>query len=389
MEIKTVDIGKLSPFEGNPKRHPKEQIDKIVRSFSEFGWTNPLLVTKDNMIVAGHARVEAARKAGIKKVPVIYLPFDGKKALAYAVADNKLAELAEWDFTKMADLMTELDDGEFDLELTGFDMSEIEEIMNWTPEEEEPFDAAAEADKIKKPKSKQGEVYRLGRHRLMCGDAMSREDVEMLMNGEKADMVFTDPPYGINMAPVSIARKLPKLKGDELKDNDFYEFLVCCFTNQKLVCSGEMFICCDWRKYHLFKKAIEETGDKVTNLIVWNKQKRAQNLNKIAFVHEFIVYTGFMGKPTFDVNVWDFGREYSEEHLTPKPIELVSRAIKLSSKYGNIILDLFGGSGSTLIACEQLNRQCRMMEIDPVYCDIIINRWEKYTGEEAKLIKNG
>lgn len=133
MEIKTVDIDKLRPFEGNPKRHPQNQIDKIIRSFSEFGWTNPCLVTKDNMIVAGHARVEAARKAKIKEIPVIYLPFDGKKALAYAVADNKLAELAEWDFTKMADLMTELDDGEFDLELTGFDMEEIEEIMNWTP----------------------------------------------------------------------------------------------------------------------------------------------------------------------------------------------------------------------------------------------------------------
>ncbi len=136
MEIKTVDIGKLKPFGGNPKKHPKEQIDKIIKSFGEFGWTNPVLVTKDNMIIAGHARVEAARKAKIKKVPVIYLPFDGKKALMYAVADNKLAELADWDFTKLSDLIVDLDSENFDLELTGFDMSEIEELMNWTPKEE-------------------------------------------------------------------------------------------------------------------------------------------------------------------------------------------------------------------------------------------------------------
>ncbi len=147
-----------------------------------------------------------------------------------------------------------------------------------------------------------------------------------------------------------------------------------------------MFICCDWRKYHLFKSALEEVGERVSNLIVWNKQTLAQNLNKIAFVHEFIIFTGYMGKPTKDVNVWDCKREYSSEHLTPKPIEIISRALKISSELGQIVLDLFGGSGSTLIACEQTKRKCFMMEIDSFYCSVIIERWEKLTNKKAEKL---
>jgi len=200
MEIKKVNIDSLRPFQGNPKKHPQEQIDKIMKSLKEYGWTNPVLVGENNMIIAGHARIEAAKKAGIKQVPVIYLPFSGKKAIAYALADNRLAE-SDWDFNKLASLLIELDDGQFDIELTGFNEEELEEIANWIPKEleEDDFDSEEEARKIQKPKSKRGEIYQLGDHRLMCGDAEKFDDIIKLSGGQKINLIFNDPPYNIGL----------------------------------------------------------------------------------------------------------------------------------------------------------------------------------------------
>lgn len=383
MQIEKVDIDKLRPFEGNPKRHPKEQLDKIVRSFSEFGWTNPFLVTRDNMIIAGHARVEAARKAGIKQVPVIYLPFDGKKAMAYAVADNKLAELAEWDFTKMADLMTELDDGDFDLELTGFDMSEIEEIMNWTPKEEEPFDAAAEADKIKEPKSKRGEIYRLGRHRLGCLDATDKNDVAKLMNGERADICITDPPYNVGMEGYEDNKEFEEYQ----KFSQLWYKIARMNTDVLLFTPG--------------------TGKRLVNYMLWlNIEIPTWILFWVktnSMIHSPI--GGFQaqeplflyGKPkkripqdvyicpiTVQKDVEENGKKL---HPTPKQVKLWKMILEDFTDKGNVIFDPFGGSGTTLIACEQLNRRCFMMEISEIYTDVIIKRFEQFSGEKAELIK--
>lgn len=401
MKVEQVDLHKLKPFPENPKRHPEKQIERLVRSLKEFGWTNPILATKDNMIIAGHARVEAAKKAGIEKVPVIYLPFDGKKALAYNLADNRLAELAEWDFTKMADLLVELDDGEFDLELTGFDMKEIEKIMNWTPEEvkeEEPFDVEEEIEKIQEPKTKRGDIYQLGRHRLMCGDATVKNDVEKLMDGKKADMVFTDPPYGINYN--DFARVVPDgkgrgrfgpIKGDD-KIPDFEAMLPLILKE-----NGVYYIFTCWEGLLKIIPILKQFSH-VSDCIIWDKKIFTMSACDYKRVYEIIIY-GWIGKhkffgPNNETNVWhhdgfaSFRLRHKEEmqHPTQKPLDLALRAIKNSSKRNDIVADLFGGSGTTLIASEQTGRICYMMEIDPVYCDVIVNRWEKYTGKKAKLI---
>lgn len=395
MEIKTIDIGKLKPFEGNPKKHPKEQIDKIIKSFGEFGWTNPVLVTKDNMIIAGHARVEAAKKAKIKKVPVIYLPFDGKKALMYAVADNKLAELADWDFSKLADLMVDLDSENFDLELTGFDMSEIEELMNWTPKEEEPFDAAAEAEKIKEPKSKRGQIYQLGRHRLGCLDATNKEDIAKLMNGEKANILLCDPLYGMDLdtdfsgaigSLKSIGRK-NKTRGNKYEPviGDDKSFDPMPFLRLFDYIKEQFWFGADYYAERI-------TGKNEGSWLVWDKRKESQ---AEAIGSEFeLIWSKNKHKRRMLRHDW-FGflssRNQKEArdrlHPTQKPTSLLIDIMEQWGKKNDIVLDLFGGSGSTLIACEQLNRQCRMMEIDETYCDVIIKRFEQFSGEKAELIK--
>jgi len=397
LKVERVDIHKLKPLPGNPKRHPKKQIEKLVHSLKEFGWTNPVLATKDNMIVAGHARVEAAKKAGIKKVPVIYLPFDGKKALAYNLTDNRLAELAEWDFTKMADLLVELDDGEFDLELTGFDMKEIEEIMNWTPEEvkeEEPFDVEEEVEKIQEPKTKRGDIYQLGKHRLMCGDCTSIDNVKQLLRGVSVQAVLTDPPY----------QSQKGIANDDLCDRD-YEQLHKDFIS---LLPGNIFVSFHSpRTFPTLLDAARWAGWKFERILwfyevgggtqayPWRgwwmqgeciliftkgtpKWPQRVNYSSDTYQHKF-----------GDSEVTEFGSKKGKEyslHPTVKPLWIVRDLVEKISKRGDIIEDPFGGSGTTLIACEQTGRICYMMEIDPVYCDVIVNRWEKYTGEKARII---
>ncbi len=398
MKVEQVDINKLRPFPGNPKRHPEKQIEKLVRSLKEFGWTNPILATKDNMIVAGHARIEAAKKAGIKKVPVIYLPFDGKKALAYNLADNRLAELAEWDFTKMADLLVELDDGEFDLELTGFDMKEIEEIMSWTPEEvkeEEPFDVEEEVEKIKEPKTKRGDIYELGRHRLMCGDCTFIDDVKQLLRGVNVQAVLTDPPYQNQKA----------IANDNLPNED-YEQLHRDFLS---LLSSNIFVSFHSpRTFPVLLDTARSAGWKFERMLWFYEVGGGtqafpwrgwwmQGECILIFTRgkpnwpKRVNYTSDTYKHQFgDNRVTEFGSIKGENplnHPTVKPLWIVRDLVEKISKRGDIIEDPFGGSGTTLIASEQTGRICYMMEIDPVYCDVIVNRWEKYTGKEAVKLK--
>ncbi len=386
MEIKRMKLSDIKPALYNPRKDLKPgdpEYDKMRRSIDEFDCVEPLVWNKrTKRLVGGHQRLKILEEKGVKEFEVSIVDLDERREKALNVALNKIQ--GDWDFTKLADLITELDDGEFDLELTGFDMSEIEQLMEWTPKEEEPFDAAAEADKIKEPKSKRGEIYRLGRHRLMCGDATSKEDVERLMGGEKADMVFTDPPYGVGF--------------DMKNDNKEYLNIFSIFYSI-IPCNDNIYICCDYHCIGDFYKEIQKKHE-IYNLIIWVKNLFGQG--KLYHTkHEEIIFcgSGNFEKQNInkDENVWNadsvrnFGGSTNAKeavgHPTQKPVEVVARAIKNSSKKNQIVYDGFGGSGLTLIACEQLNRQCRMMEIDETYCDVIIARWEKFTGEKAELIK--
>lgn len=383
MEVKKVDIKKLKPHPKNPRVHPDSAIEKLERSIKEFGWTNPILVSADGYILAGHARLKAAEKAGISEVPVIYLPLEGAKAEAYLIADNRLQDETDWDLPKLKDLLQELDTGEFDIELTGFDMGEIEELMT-------QFHVPGEIieDEVPEPPdepiTKPGDLWILGRHRLLCGDATKKEDVERLMDGKKADMVFTDPPYGYKYQS-NMRTKTDKF--DVLiNDDKILDFM----NPLKQVTDGFVFICTTWKVLSKWLPLFNRYYD-LTNMIIWNKGGGGIGDLKHTFITDYeIILCSNNGKEITGKrigSVWDIKKDNANDyiHATQKPVELPARAIINTTNINNNVLDLFGGSGSTLIACEQTNRTCYMMEIDPVYCDVIVKRWENFTGQKAVL----
>jgi len=308
-----------------------------------------------------------------------------KEKIEYSLSDND--RVGYYEEEKLAELIyphideLELEDFKIDI---GEAISLKDVVEDFGPDIDEKADEVPEIDgtpAITRP----GDLYQLGRHRLMCGDCTKADDIARLMQGNKAEIMFTDPPYGIDIAPVCADRKLTKLKNDNLRGNDFIIFLNEFLSLARNVVDGEAFVCCDWRNYPEVKAQMDVSGFPVSCLIVWNKETRAQNLNRFAFVHEFICYSGPMGPPTLDVNVWTIHREYSDKHLTPKPIELVLRAIKTTN---GSIFDPFLGSGTTIIAAEQLNRTCYGMEIEPKYCDVIIKRYADYVGISEKEIRS-
>ncbi len=376
MEIKTVKINELKPHPKNPRVHPDSAIDKLVRSIKEYGWTNPILVSADGYILAGHARLKAAEKAGIEEVPVIYLPLEGAKAEAYLIADNRLQDETEWDYEKLKDLLQELDTGEFDIELTGFDMDEIEDLIAQIHVPEEIIEDDV-PEPPEEPITKPGDLWILGRHRLLCGDATKKEDVERLMDGKKADMVFTDPPYNISYQGVKDKRGIIN---DKMSDDDFVGFL-----QQSIMVCDTVYVCCSWQYDHLFKQAMTNLGIPPKAMIIWNKVNPAQHLDKYFKQHEIIFYYGkFGGEKTLRGDIWECKRQRNTVHPTMKPIKLIAMALD-DNPDKKIIYDGFGGSGSTLIACEQLNRTCYMMEIDPIYCDVIVQRYINLKGHDGDV----
>lgn len=391
MEIKRMKLSDIKPALYNPRKDLKPgdpEYDKMKRSINEFDCVEPLVWNKrTKRLVGGHQRLKILKEKGVKEFEVSVVDLDGKREKALNVALNKIQ--GDWDFTKLADLMTKLDDGEFDLELTGFDMSEIEELMNWTPKEEEPFDAAAEADKIKKPKSKRGEIYRLGRHKFGCLDASKKEDIAKLMKGEKADIIFSDPPYGKSLdtdysgisknwkgqVHFAESRKYEAVKGDDKEFDPTFLLKLFDYCDEIFLWGADYYYCnLPQGSWFVWDKTAGHTQQVVGNEfeICWSKKKHRKELL-------LIKWAGAMGLQSQDIK--------KRLHPTQKPLELCNWFIEKFSKKDNITVDLFGGSGSTLIAAEQLNRQCRMMEIDETYCDVIIARWEKFAGEKAELIK--
>ena len=378
-----MKINELKPHPKNPRVHPDSAIDKLVRSIKEYGWTNPVLVSADGYVLAGHARLKAAEKTGISEVPVIYLPLEGAKAEAYLIADNRLQDETDWDYEKLKKLLQELDTGEIDLELTGFDMDEIEDLMTQFHVPGEIIEDEV-PEPPEEPITKPGDLWILGRHRLLCGDATKKEDVERLMDGKKADMVFTDPPYGIEVVggtkpfgtvggtnKVNVNRYSPIIGDDTVSTaKDFYLLAVGLGVENFVIWGGNYFT-----EFLPPRKC----------WIVWDKKGREWDDNFSDFE---MAWTSYEKPAKIFTHVWmgmvQGGKREKRVHPTQKPAELVGKIFNyLLTENDMVILDPFGGSGSTLIACEQLNRTCYMMEIDPVYCDVIIRRWENFTGQKA------
>lgn len=387
MEIVYKKVNELIPYINNSRTHSEEQVNQIVASINEFGFTNPILIDEKDNIIAGHGRLLASKKLKMEEVPCIVLSgLTESQKKAYIIADNKMALNAEWDDELLKIELENLKELDFDLELTGFNVDELDDILGTEEEKEVVEDEVPEVQE--EPKAKLGDIYQLGNHRLMCGDSTSIDDVKKLMNGNKADMVFTDPPYGYNYQS-NMRTKTEKF--DVLMNDDkILDFM----TPLKIVNDGFVFVCTTWKVLDKWIPLFNEYYD-LSNMIIWNKGGGGIGDLKHTFStdYEIILCSNnekeIIGKRIG--SVWSIAKDNANDyiHATQKPVELSATAIRNVTKENDIVLDVFGGSGSTLIACEQLNRNCYMMELDPKYIDVIIKRWEEFTGKKAVLIKEG
>lgn len=383
MNIEKIDISVLIPYARNARTHSDEQIAQIAGSIKEFGFNNPVLIDKDNGVIAGHGRLAAARKLGLKEVPCIRLEhLTETQRKAYILADNRIALNSGWEAELLSLELSELLDGGVNLESLGFDANEIDALLNKIEPTEGLTDEDATPEVPDEPVTKPGDVWVLGKHRLMCGDSTSVDAVDKLMAGQKADMVFTDPPYNIDYQGVKDRRE--KIKNDKMSDPEFLDFLI-----QTLMPCDVMYVCCSWQYAHLFKQAMHEIGRPAKAMIVWDKVNPAQHLDLYFKQHEIIFYHGpFGGNKTVRGDIWQIKRQQNTVHPTMKPVELIEMA--LSDQPGrNVIYDSFGGSGSTLIAAEKNGRIARLMELDAKYCDVIVKRWQDFTGKQATLESTG
>ena len=392
MKIQEVAVNKLIPYAKNSRTHSPEQVGQIAASIKEFGFRNPILVDGVG-IIAGHGRLLAAQKLGLDQVPTIDCSdMTESQKKAYIIADNKLALNAGWDNAMLTIELKDLEDEGFDLTLTGFDDKELDALLNVI----EGMDGLTDEDAVPEtpiePKTKLGDIYILGNHRLMCGDSTSIDAVEKLMDGNKADMVFTDPPYGVDYdGGHATEKRRTKLDNDD-KTLMYSGALPVAYMVSKEGAALYLWFADRFAKDVL--EALENCNYKVRTWIIWNK-----NLAQFGAIgaqykpkHEPCIYAFKKGHapywngPNNEVTVWDVKRHSKNEfHPTQKPVELPERAMENNSKAGDIVLDLFGGSGSTMIAAEKVGRKACLMELDPKYCDVIVKRWEDFTGKKAIL----
>lgn len=364
-----MNINLIKPYEKNAKKHPKKQIEQVAASIKEFGFNQPIVVDKDNVIIVGHGRLEASKLLGLKDVPTITVDLTKKQADSYRLADNKLNE-SDWDMDLVIEELKSLDSEEL-VELSGFDKDLL--IEPDAKDDDVP-------DVPEEPKSKLGDIYQLGSHRIMCGDSTKLEDVDKLMDGKKADMVFTDPPY--NVAFNGRSGKFDVIKNDDLSDNDFQIFIDKFLAVIEHINANTYYICCNWAFYGILQVVL-----KPKSCIVWAKNVFGLGRG-YRHQHEFILFDGLIDPDIKnESDLWQIKKDVNYKHPTQKPVEIPARAIKNSSKNGNIVVDIFLGSGSTLIACEKTERICYGMELDPKYIDVIIQRWEDYTGQKAVKVE--
>lgn len=395
LKIEYLPIKALKPYEKNTRKHQKKDVDNIARSIEKFGMLDPIGIWRGNIIVEGHGRMLACKQLGMTEVPCVRLDhLTDEQRREYAIAHNATAELSEWDLDILPDELAELDLSDFDFDFGIDDEEEETEIVE---------DEAPEVDEGAEPIAKLGDIWQLGRHRLMCGDSTDKETVELLMDGKKADMVFTDPPYGMNLDTdysgmknnLDFAKSKNFTGGKKYEKGKVDDFNPLMIDAVLSIDAKEMFLwgadyfaellpCKNdgswivWDKRANGNDDIEEdySSDKMYGScfeLCWSKNKHKRDIARVKWAGVFGTEQEF---------------DHKRYHPTQKPIKLAEWFLKRYSKDGNIIVDLFGGSGSTLIACEQLDRTCYMMELDEKYCDVIIKRWENLTGERAVLIND-
>jgi DNA modification methylase len=418
--VESRDIASLRPYPGNARTHSKKQLRQIAESIKRFGFTNPVLISDAGEIVAGHGRVEAAKLCGMTAVPAIRLShLNETERRAYVLADNKLALNAGWDREILAIELQALIDLDFDVEVTGFSLAEIDLVLDEAGDSAPTGTDRAREDEIPPASpvtvTQTGDVWKLGRHRLLCGDARKADDYRVLMQGEEADLVFTDPPYNVpidgHVSGLGQIRHREFAMGvGEMSEAAFTAFLAETLGATAKVCrdGAIAFVCMDWRHMGELLSAGKAVFSELKNLCVWNKTNGGMGSfyrSKHELVFVFKVGTaphtnsfGLGDTGRYRTNVWDYAgisslsanrADEQAMHPTVKPVAMVADAIKDCSKRGDIILDAFGGSGTTLIAAETCGRSARLIEYDPAYCDTIIRRYEKVTGKRAILLSTG
>jgi len=398
--VERWSIDRLIPYIRNARTHTDEQVAQVAASIAEFGFVNPILVGSDSVIIAGHARLLAARKLRLTEVPVLVLGhLTETQRRALVLADNRLALDAGWDEEMLRVELESLQEDGFNLDIVGFTDEEIEDLLR---DPEQVVEGSTDEDAV--PETPEtavtvpGDVWVLGEHRLLCGDSTQMEAVEKVLAGGLADMVFTDPPYNVNYG----ATMKDKLRGKKRKianDNlgaGFDQFLRDACVNMLAVTKGAIYICMSSSELHTLHRVFTEAGGHWSTFVIWAKNTFTMGRSDYQRQYEPVLYGWKDGTDHFwcgardQGDVWFIKKPVANDlHPTMKPVELVDRALRNSSKSRDTVLDPFGGSGSTLIACERAGRQARLIEMEPKYCDVIIRRWQEYSGKQALLESDG
>jgi len=391
---------RLIPYSRNARTHSPEQVAQIAASIAEFGFTNPILAGSDGVIVAGHGRLAAAHKLGLATVPVVVLDhLTPTQRRALIIADNRIAENAGWDDALLRIEMADMQDADFDLSLTGFDADALAELMAGDePQGDGHTDDDAVPDVAETPVSRPGDVWMMGGHRLLCGDSTVAESYDRVLDGEPVDMVFTDPPYNVNYANSAKDKMRGKdraILNDNLGDG-FYDFLLAALTPTLAHCRGGIYVAMSSSELDVLQAAFRAAGGKWSTFIIWAKNTFTLGRADYQRQYEPILYGWPEGAQRHwcgdrdQGDVWNIKKPQKNDlHPTMKPVELVERAIRNSSRPGNVVLDPFGGSGTTLIAAEKSGRLARLIELDPKYADVIVRRWQDWTGKQAKREADG
>jgi len=394
IHVEKWPISRLIPRITNPRTHTPEQVAQVAASIREWGWTNPILVGADNDVLAGHARLLAARQLGMTEVPVIQLGhLSEAQRRALVIADNQLAiTSAGWDEETLRLELAALGEESFDLSLVGFDDDELARLLAEQDATEGLTDEDAVPELPQTPVSAAGDLWNLGSHKLLVGDSTDRSQVARLMAGEAADLLFIDTPYNVDYE--GYTEQHLTMQGDRMSDADFQRFLEAAFRSCRAAAKpgASLYVCHSSSRQREFQNALEAAGFEVRCQIIWAKNTFAWGFGRYKFQHEPLFYCHVAGEkdPWYgdksQSTLWEEKKPAANRlHPTAKPVELIERALYNSSKAGDVVADLFAGSGSTLIACERLNRKSRLMEIDPKYADCIIQRYQEYSGKLALL----
>tara|TARA_R110002096_G_scaffold435683_1_gene662060 strand:+ start:500 stop:1741 length:1242 start_codon:yes stop_codon:yes gene_type:complete len=399
-QVERKSVKDLIPYEKNPKLHSDKQIQQLANSIKEWGWTIPILIDENNTVLAGHGRLFAAQLLELEQVPTMLAEgWSEKQKKAYIIADNKLS-ISDWDEELLRIELNDLENMDYDLDLLGFELDELNDLF---PELETEGltdeDAVPEVPQI--PVTVEGDVWVMGEHRLMCGDSTSIDAVDKLLENRTANMLFTDPPYLMDFTgsiradgSKSLNSKHGQIKNDKMSKKDGEDFLDAINSIILAKVDGAFYITFYRLGVDSYYASMNRVGLKSRSLVIWDKGNHTLSNSDYMSMYEPIFY-GWVNSHKFyggknGMDIWRIKRTAKNDlHPTMKPVELVEKAIIDGSQINGLVLDLFGGSGSTLIACEKNNRDCRMMELDPKYCDVIIKRWEEFTGKHATLEASG